>query len=356
MEEIKIFNHAWHISHQYSLHKIPGTKWTWLEQCRRPYSSGIRGDYLKKFGTKKVPFYEKGEYDLVVLHLDQQCMTLGLWECGKGSLYRELNEVIKDVPKIVIMHGTPYYPEEFSCDITKKNYEKKGYTSDQIGMSSKLIDNCKKIIGDNVMITNSKMAAKQWGQGIPIWHGLNAKDWWDLPKEPRVVTMISAGGLDKYYDRMLLSAVREKLMEEDIYHCHITVDTSFGNWDEYRNFLGRSLIYFNPTRQSPMPRARTEALLSGCCVVSTANQDAETFLKHGYNAIIIKREPDYIVRVIKSLIKNYSTTIEIGQRGKETARKLFSEERYNKQWRRLMEAVISYHKEHRTTKGFKINL
>ena len=93
---------------------------------------------------------------------------------------------------------------------------------------------------------------------------------------------------------------------------------------------------------------------SGCCIVSTANQDAETFLKNGYNAMIVKRDPDYIVKVIKSLIENYSTAIEIGQRGKETARELFNDERYGKQWRELMEAVISYHKKHGTTKGFKI--
>lgn len=301
-----------------------------------------------------MPFYEKGKYDLAILHLDQQCMAEGIWNHGKGSLYKDLNRVIGDIPKIVIMHGTPYYPENFSSDIKENNYKQLGYTKDQIGMSSRLIESCKKIIGDNVMVTNSKTAARQWGFGIPIWHGMNPDDWWDLPKEPRVVTMLTPAGLDKYYDRMLLNTVKEKLMEEDIYHCHITVDTRFTNWDEYRNFIGRSLIYFNPTKESPMPRARTEAMLSGCCVVSTANQDAETFLKNGYNAMVVKRNPDYIVKVIKSLIENYSTAIEIGQRGKETARKLFNDERYGKQWRELMEAVINYHKKTGSTKGFKI--
>jgi len=304
-----------------------------------------------------VPFYEKGKYDLAVLHLDQQCMDLALWECGKGSLYRELNKVITDIPKIVIMHGTPYYPEAFPSDISEKNYERKGYTKHQIRMSSNLIERCKNVIGDNVMVTNSFTAAKQWGHGIPIWHGLDDSEWWDLPKEPRVITMISPAGLgDKYYDRKLLSAVKEKLLEDDIYHCHITVDTRFYNWDDYRNFIGRSLIYFNPTRESPMPRSRTEVMLSGCCLVSTANQDAETFLKSGDNCIIVKREPDYIVKVIKSLIKNYDTAVEIGQRGKETAKKLFVKDRYDKQWQKLMNEVIKYHKEHGNTKGFKINL
>lgn len=324
----------------YELVKIPNTKWSWLEQSRRSYSSGVRGDFRKKFGIERVPFYEKGKYDVALLHLDQQCFDERSWENGKGSLYRELNKIITDIPKIVIMHGTPYYPENFLCDITEENYKEKGYTKDQIGMSSELIEKCKEVIGSNVMVTNSKTAARQWGFGMPIIHGLDADEWLDLPKEPRVITMMSPGGLDKYYDRMFLSAVKEKLLDEGIVHCHITVDTIFNKWQNYREFLGRSLIYFNPTRESPMPRARSEGMMSGCCVISTANQDAEEFLINGENAIITKRNPDFVVEVIKGLINNYGKAIKIGKAGKATALKLFNGDRYRKQWRELLERTI----------------
>jgi len=168
MNEIKIFNYNWHIAHQFSLVQIPNTKWTYLEQNRRQYSSGVRGDFVKDYNIDYVPHYEEDKYDVALLHIDQQCFEEGIWNYGKGSLYKDLNVVIKDIPKIVIMHGTPYYPEKFQSDITKVNYEKKGYTKNQIGMSSELIDMCKDIIGDNIMVTNSKMAAKQWGFGIPF--------------------------------------------------------------------------------------------------------------------------------------------------------------------------------------------
>ncbi len=98
---------------------------------------------------------------------------------------------------------------------------------------------------------------------------MDPDEWFDLPKEPRVVTMISPGGLDKYYDRAFFMAIREELAERDIYHCHITVDWRAKDWEEYRVLLGRSLIYLNPTKESPMPRARTEAMFSGCCVLTT---------------------------------------------------------------------------------------
>jgi len=339
MKKIRIFNYPWHLAHQYELMKIPDTEWTWLSQHRRQYSLMPRGDFVKKFNVKYVPYYEKGKYDVALLHLDQQCLEDSLWAIGKGSVYREINSVIKDIPKIVIMHGTPFYPEKFDCDITKENYIQKGFNKHQIGMSSQLIIEVKKIVGSNLVITNSKTAAKQWGIGTPIIHGLDKEEWLDLPKEPRVVTMISAGGLDKYYDRTFLETVKEELRERDIQLCHITVDAFFRNWEEYKNFLGRSLVYFNPTKESPMPRSRTEAMLSGCCVVTTPHQDASDFIEDGKNGFIVKRNPSMVADLIQKLIFDYKNTLKVGQEGKKTALELFDGDRFRQDWRKLLEKV-----------------
>lgn len=339
MKKIRIFDQPWHLAHQYDLCKLPNVEWDWLIQHRRNYATGARGDMVKEMSINWVPHYEPGKYDLAILHLDQQCFEENLWARGKGSVYRELNEVIQDIPKVVIMHGTPYFPETFSCDITEDNYEKLGFTKDQIGMSSELIKRCKEEVGDNILVLNSNTAAKQWGFGTPIIHGMDPKEWFDLPKEPRVVTMISPGGLDKYYDRVFLKAVKEELEERNISLCHITVDAQFKNWDEYREFLGRSLVYFNPTRQSPMPRARTEAMLSGCCVVTTPAQDADTFIKNGENGFLIKRQPQVVADLIEKLIFDYQNTLKVGQKGKETALKIFSKERYLQDWANLIKKV-----------------
>lgn len=339
-KEIKIFNYPWHLSHQYELMKIPQTKWSWLIQHRRQYSLMPRGDFAKKFGVEWVTHYEKGKYDVALLHLDQQCLEDSLWAIGKGSVYREINSVIRDIPKIVIMHGTPYYPEKFDCDIKKENYAQRGFTKHQIGMSSQLIKEVKKIAGSNLIIVNSKTAAKQWGIGTPIIHGLDKEEWLDLPKEPRVVTMISAGGLDKYYDRTFLETVREELRERDIFHCHITVDAFFKDWEGYKEFIGRSLVYFNPTRESPMPRSRTEAMFSGCCVVTTPHQDASDFIENGKNGFLVIRNPKEVADLIVDLIKNYKNTIKVGQEGKKTALELFDGDRYRQDWRNLLEKVI----------------
>lgn len=270
--------------------------------------------------TNWIHYYEEGKYDLAVLHLDQQCVDEELQKRGKASLYMHINEVIKDIPKIVIQHGTPYYPEKFTKEF--------------------MIQEIKKLIGDNVMVVNSNTAAKQWGFGTPIIHGLDPEEWFDLTKEPRIVTVISPAGLDKYYDRTFLRAVRERLEEQSIMMCHITVDFRASSWDEYRRLLGSSLIYFNPTRESPMPRSRTEAMLSGCCVITTPHQDADTFIEHGVNGLICKRNPDHVIKLINWCMDNYKEAIKIGQKGKETAKKVFSMERYQNDWKKLMYKTI----------------
>ena len=325
MKKFKIFDMPWHIGHQHEMLKFPFAEYDWLYQYRREYSDGPRGDITKMFNWVKD--YQPGKYDVAILHLDQQCIEPDILEVGKGSVYRQLNEVIQDVPKIVIMHGTPYYPEKF--------------TSPQ-----ELVDLVNNLVGDNYLVVNSHRALQQWGwQDNPrartIIHGMDANEWWDLPKEPRVVTMISPGGLPAYYDRSFLEYVKEGLQEEGVEHCHITVDFNARNFDEYRDFLGRSLIYFNPTKESPMPRARTEAMLSGCCVITTPYQDADTFIKNGENGFLIPRNPKAVVDLCLELLNDYSRAVKIGQAGKETAKQLFKMERYQEDWHNLLNFVMA---------------
>lgn len=326
---IKILDHPWHIGHQYELLKFPFAEFDWLFNHRRESSNKARGDIEHMF--KWVYSYEPGKYDVAILHLDQQCIEEGIYNVGKGSLYRQLNEVIIDIPKIVIMHGTPYYPE------VEPN-------------PSKIVEKVKELVGDNYMVVNSHRAREQWGWGKVIIHGMDKNEWWDLPKEPRVVTMISPGGLPAYYDRTFLDYVREGLAERDIIHCHITVDFEAKNWDDYRDFMGRSLVYFNPTKESPMPRSRTEAMLSGCCVVTTPSQDADSFIREGINGFLVPRNPQYVVDVIEQLINNYQRAIAIGQEGKKTAIELFSWNRFAGEWQEYLNYVIADFKEKKKIK------
>jgi hypothetical protein len=49
----------------------------------------------------------------------------------------------------------------------------------------------KQLIGDNFMIVNSYESVDRWGWGYPLIHGMQADEWFDRPKEPRVVISLS---------------------------------------------------------------------------------------------------------------------------------------------------------------------
>lgn len=355
-KKIRIIGTPWHISHQFDLFTAlkDDVEVDLIKSNVRHWSKLIRDvppnvHFVNHYDPKK-------KYDLALLHLDQQCTMPTL---GKSQLFNDLNETITDIPKIILNHGTPMIPEYGYDDDIVIN----GGTIIKDGKMIK-IDGVKKMIGDSLMIVNSHRASERWGFGYTIWHGKDVKHYWDLPKEPRVVMMVSGGGMDKYYNRTFISDLRTELGNWGIGLWQITVDwkmahdTEFEGFDAYRNFLGRSLIYLNPTKDAPMPRARAEAMLSGCCILTTNNHDEDKFIEHGVNGFII---PDNAPRSVAELVATllgekvdeenrdlsyYKELIAIGQKGKETAIKEFSMKKYRDEWMKVINLVL--------TKGTKV--
>jgi hypothetical protein len=396
MKTIKIVSASWHVPHHHQLFGIPNTEWYLIQNNVK------RWNYFSRPLPENVhwiPFYESGKYDVWIGDVDQQCIDPRI---GKGQLYRDLNKSITDIPKIVINHGTPCWPERWESAGHKRwtmplelnnaelkdtlEYQRKflvngGKTT--IDGEIVEIEGMKKILGDNTVVVNSHKSKEQWECGKVIIHGLDPEEWWDLPKSPRSVSMISTGGLDYYYGRDFLNSTINRLAEDyGLKHTWISHPGSWtiwdspilakdGGWDAYRDFLGRSMIFFNPTRESCMPRSRTEAMLSGCCILTTAYQDEDQFITGDIrplwtsssgvkdfisnvdscikeveiNGFIVPENPLAVSSLINYLIyDNPKECLRIGQRGKQTAIKLFNKERFDRNWRQLLEKEISDYK------------
>lgn len=314
---LKIFSYGWHTAHQHELCKLPDTHFYYIKNRIKPDWSTANRPYPKNLDV--VTHYEAGKYDLAILHIDQQC----LFGHPKGIPYNECNKMIKDIPKIVINHGTPHYQD---------------YEPEMIARRMK------EAIGDNFMVVNSYKAAEEWGFGKVIQHGLEAEEWIDNPvKENRIIVTISPGnaegdhtkdGWAEYYNRFFLDKVKEQVPIT-----HIGSDITFDNFQAYKEYIGSSLIYFNPTLHSPMPRSRTEAMLSGACVVTTPFHDADTFIENGVNGFIVKTEKE-AVKTLKYLLDNPEKAKEIGQRGKKTAMRKFEKKRYQAEWLDFIASVF----------------
>lgn len=331
---IRVFGVVNHLSNQYEMLKLAEhydveftylrnnvRRWSRYHQSMRPWP-----DHLKW-----ADYYQPGKYDLAILHVDQQHVNPDI---GKGHIYEQMNEVIQDIPKIVINHGTPMYPEMYEEDIVINGGE--FHTPKGV----KHIKGMKEKIGDNFMIVNSYDSVDRWGWGYPLIHGMEEKEWFDLPKEPRAVIQLSPGGLDRYYNRELLSHIKVQVMDKmGGMLKHVSVDPVFWgqakapyDWQEYREYIGKSLLYINMTKDSPMPRSRTEAMFSGCCVLTSKYHNADEFIEHGKNGFIVPDNPYSYAEAIAQLINyNYKEAVEIGKAGRETAKKVFSLDAYLKE-------------------------
>jgi phosphatidyl-myo-inositol dimannoside synthase len=90
-----------------------------------------------------------------------------------------------------------------------------------------------------------------------------------------------------------------------------------------------------------MPRARTEAMLSGACILTTPFHGADTFIDHGNSGFLVDRDPCAVADLIESLISDPARAIAIGQRGKRTAQQLFAWDRFAAEWKDLLLEAIA---------------
>lgn len=310
---LKVIGVPWHTAHQFELAKM-FRKYDLLLNHYREWGESSRP---MPENMNVVLDFDPKDYDLAILHVDQQCIEP---QNNKGKLFREFEELTRGMKRVVINHMTPY--------------------DDKLELDE-CVDGMRELVGDIPMVVNSKQASAQWGWGTPIIHGINPDEWENLPKEPRVVTSLSTGGMNKAYRRELLHVTIDMLREKghDLQWIQATVRPK--SWELYKEYIGRSLIYFNPTWQSPMPRSRTEAMMSGACIVSTRHHDWDQYIENGVNGFIIPDNPqtaaDLIAELLTTRIKEAR---EIGQRGRETAIKHFHINRWMEDWSKFLEGVM----------------
>lgn len=306
ISDLRVIGIPWHTAHQYELAKL-----------FKNYD--MLTNHYRDWGTNSRPMPENmktviqpniRDYDLAILHADQQCADP---EVNKGKLVREFKELTQGIPRVLINHMTPF--------------------DDKLEQDD-LIAGMRELVGDIPMITNSKQATEQWGWGTPIIHGLDVDEWYNLPKEPRIICSLSTGGMNKAYRRELLHVTIDILAERGIKLIWLQADhKDLNSFEKYRDYIGRSLVYFNPTWQSPMPRSRTEAMLSGACVVSTRHHDWDSYITDGVDGFIIKDNPQSAAKLLEELVTTRITEArEIGRRGRETARKYFNHDRWRQDW------------------------
>lgn len=281
-----------------------------------------------------VPFYEKGKYDFAILNLDQQAINTRIY---KSHIYAQMKEAIADdVPIFVLQHGGPVYPEEVA---------KNGITFEQ--SEEELRRFIKDLVGEYTMVVNSYTAAtpKEWGMGYPIVHGMDSEYWKPAEiKEPRVITALSPAGCDAYYNRALMQEFGNILQRRyglTMQWARISKEATFSkdDSDQYRDWLASSLVYIDTSIRTPMNRARTEAMLSGCCVIQVEGaHDLKRFFHPGKDIILApNNNPDALADLAYSYVTDkIAEAKQIGIAARENAMIQFSYKRYRQSWLNLL--------------------
>lgn len=318
---LRILDYPWHQVHLYRLAEALPARFTLLT-LRFPPWNGAQRPLLPNVSFMSVDNLQPHGYDLAILHLDQWCDDrLNL----RAMPYRIMKQSTQNIPQVVIMHGTP---------------------DSRLNRQAIL-----RLIGDLPVVCNSRQAAREWDGGeqradkydqpqfTSIIHGYR-DEFFNYPLSLRslgAITICSGGKLSREYHGLTL--VERLKRDVDLTWVGPRGDVPWKpNYTAFRGMLAASLLYFSPTRRAPMPGARTEAMLSGCCVVSVPGNDIENYIESWVNGVIVE---NYIKarEAISALLDQPECAYTIGQRGRKNALKFFDHKRYTSDWLKLLGGI-----------------
>lgn len=311
---LQILDHAWHQAHSYRLHALPA-RFGYFPVGTRYWDPDIRPVPANWDGFVEDPDW--AGYDVILSHLDNWCDRTEL----RGTPFRLMNLIGMQAPRaarICIMHGTPDNEQNRSRIV-------------------RMLDLAPG--GSPFMVVNSHQAYEQWGLGPErsraIIHGYDVDEFAvDKTRLVMAFTVCSAGEISRSYHGVpMLRTVRRHVPVVWVgYKGDLPY---FKSYQLYREFLASSLIYVHCGQRSPMPGARTEAMLSGCCVVTTTNHDAGDFITHGETGFLCDTVVE-MVETLKMLLAAPRKAHEVGKRGRELARTLFHKDRFVEDWLSLL--------------------
>lgn len=345
-KKLRILTHRWHVPHQYELYKSghdftlltgSGTalcdSWEWE---KRPMPANCRMLPHDQVDVR--------DFDVAILHFDENVLHP---ELCKGLVPMDWGDTLAwflenvDLPKIGICHGTPQFSGQY--DNTYVLPDLGGVIESH---RAELVDRLR----DVYVVCNSYQARYEWGfeKGQTIWHGLAPSEFNPGAHDLEVLVMQYQAMKNRphYNGLRMYEAISRLLGERVVLECMRTPDPSLEfsagaeKWAraKYQNYVrqvGRYPVYLNTSARSPMPRSRTEAMLTGAVSVSARNHDVDLFIKSGVNGFYGDSAEELAEQLIW-LKSNESARQRMGEASLRTARDIFNQDRYLAEWDNLL--------------------
>jgi glycosyltransferase involved in cell wall biosynthesis len=206
---------------------------------------------------------------------------------------------------------------------------------------------------DAFVVCNSHQARHEWGfkNSQTIWHGLAPSEFNPGTHDLDVLVMQYQAMKNRphYNGLRTYEAISRLVGERMALECMRTpdpeMDFSLGaeRWAraKYQNYvhqIGRYPVYLNTSARSPMPRSRTEAMLTGAVSVSLRNHDVDMFVKNGVNGFY-GDSAEELAEQLDWLKSNEPGRRRMGRASLRTAREIFNQDRYLSDWSELLARI-----------------
>ena len=367
---LKILNYAWHIGHQYELHRLPHDfflltgegfrRWNFRS---RPLRSNVGFLPVGGLGDGK-------DFDLAILHFDEDVLEPSP---SQPYPFRTLLDRLR-IPIIAICHGpAPFRPGAADAAVAAVavDEEKRRAVVELVGERA-------------LVVTNSHQAAREWRflRSRTIWHGLDPDEYPQTTYERKVLTIINSLARKPVYQghhlykrtttalpcdylgkdpgkefrrlspprpfwspwRLLWNVADFLAGESDEARAALgwrrLISDGYARayFGAYRDLISRYSIYLNPTLRSPMPRSRLEALFCGLALVTTRHHDVDLWLEDGVTGFCADDAPTLRDR-LRILCDDSALCRRLGVAGREMARERFHVRHFLAKWQETIEEV-----------------
>jgi len=208
-------------------------------------------------------------------------------------------------------------------------------------MPENTINSMRHMVGDiNIFI--SDFSAKAWdinSNNIEIInHGINTKlfDNLNLDRQEYVLTVANDFINRDYclnYEgwKRVTTGLETKLVGDTP-----GLSESASSTQELVEEYNKCGVYFNSSTLSPIPTSLLEAMSCGCPIVSTATCMIPDIIENGVNGFISNDENELRSK-IEYLLYNKEVAISMGEKARETIKKIFSETEFLNKWNRVFD-------------------
>lgn len=345
---LRILTYHWHTSYLYELFKLPhqftmvcgvglpfNNNWGYET---RPMPANARFVHVNKLQLE--------DYDLAILPFDETVLapelTNGARPQGWGKCFTWM--LRQPLPKIALCHATPPFYGQYDIDYQGLNCMQE-MTEERLRIVA--------AIGDIKVICQTIQSKQEWGfrNAEVIWHGFTPEEFTLRAHNAKGILTLGKMALQvhPYYNgyfihRDVVDRLPKQLRPQGIYtpkperrlqsnNCY-----AIDKFKNYKRLLQQYSIYLNPTLRSPMPFTRTEAMLCGLVPVTTSNQDAAKFIRHGFNGFLGDTAEELAEACIFCL-QHPVEAYRIGMEARRTASDVLHSQRFLNDWQTVLQCI-----------------